>query len=67
MIDPSQLPALWGNYASIAGLIFLAALVWLIPARLVFSEAPDGARWRDIRLWATVLIAAQIFLYLIFK
>ena len=81
-MDPTDIPAVWGNYASIAGLLFLALLVWLVPTKLIFSEAPDTARWRDIRVWASVrgvvrgpdgpvagataLIAVQIGLYLLF-
>ena len=60
------LPAIWANYLSIAGFVLLALLVWRIPRHLVFEDAPDQARWRDIRLWATVLIGFQIALYSFF-
>ena len=61
-----ELPVAWANYLSMAGFTVLALFVWLIPKRLILSEAPDASRWRDIRVWATVLILVQIGLYAIF-
>ena len=61
-----ELPVAWANYLSMAGFAFLALFVWLIPRRLILSEAPDASRWRDIRVWATALIVLQIGLYAIF-
>ncbi len=61
-----ELPVAWANYLSMAGFATLALFVWLIPKRLILSEAPDASRWRDTRVWATVLILVQIGLYAIF-
>ena len=61
-----ELPVAWANYLSMAGFAFLALFVWLIPRRLILSEAPDASRWRDIRVWATALIVLQIGLYAVF-
>jgi len=66
-MDLSSLPVAWANYLSIAGFVFLAVLVWLIPRALIYTEAKDQSRWRDIRIWATVLIAAQLTLYTLFQ
>jgi len=63
MID---LPVVWANYISIAGFVFLAVLVWAIPRELIYADATDQARWRDIRIWATILIIVQILLYIFF-
>lgn len=65
-MDLSQLPVAWANYISIAGFLFLGGMVWLIPKSLIYTEAKDQSRWRDIRLWATVLIAMQLAIYSIF-
>ena len=65
-MDLSQLPVAWANYISIAGFLFLGGMVWLIPKSLIYTEAKDQSRWRDIRLWATVLIAMQLVIYSIF-
>ena len=63
MID---LPVVWANYISIVGFLFLGILVWAIPKRLIYTDASDQAKWRDIRVWATVLIGFQVTLYLVF-
>ena len=62
-----DLPVVWANYASISGFILLAVLVWLIPKKLIYAQAPDQARWRDIRLWASILILMQVTLYVLFQ
>ncbi|MEE2785207.1 MAG: hypothetical protein VYE04_17715 [Pseudomonadota bacterium] len=61
-----DLPVAWANYISIAGFLLLGIIVWAIPRALIFAEASDKASWRDIRIWATVLIGIQLSLYLIF-
>ena len=63
----ATLPLEWANYLSIIGFLCLFVLVWLIPQQAVYEDAPDQSRWRDIRLWATVLIAIQLFLYAVFN
>ena len=63
----SELPVVWANYFSIAGFLFLAVVVWAIPRELIYKDAVDQSRWRDIRLWASVLITIQVPLYLIFN
>ncbi|HOJ30361.1 MAG TPA: hypothetical protein PL059_14950 [Spirochaetota bacterium] len=58
---------LW--YAKVtAMLIFLGMLVvaWLLPYNFVVQGAPDKKRWRDLRLWATLLTIVQLFIYYIF-
>jgi|TARA_B100000953_G_C17817510_1_gene357413 uncharacterized membrane protein len=61
-----ELPVAWANYISIAGFLFLGIIVWAIPRALIFAEASDKSSWRDIRIWATVLIGIQLGLYLVF-
>ena len=41
-------------------------LLLLIDKRLVLAESPDTNRWRDLRLWASVLITVQLGLYVLF-
>ncbi len=65
-MDLSTLPVAWANYLSILGFLVLGTLVWLIPKNVIFTEAPDQSRWRDMRLWASVLIAMQLALYTLF-
>jgi len=65
-MDITTLPVAWANYISMGGFFLLGVIVWLIPRRLIYAGAPDGAIWRDIRIWATVLIAMQVILYALF-
>ncbi|MEM9620586.1 MAG: hypothetical protein AAF993_02985 [Pseudomonadota bacterium] len=65
--DPDRLPVIWANYVSIGAFVVLAILVWLIPRRLIFADAKDQAAWRDIRWWATALIALQLTIYATFN
>lgn len=61
-----DLPTAWANYVSIVGFLFVALVVWAIPRRLIYQDAPDHAAWRDIRIWASVLVSIQLVLYLVF-
>ena len=61
-----DLPVTWANYISIGGFLFLGVLVWAIPKQLIYADASDQAKWRDIRVWATVLIVFQVTLYMMF-
>jgi hypothetical protein len=63
----TTLPLEWANYISIIGFLCLFVIVWLIPKQTVYEDAPNQSRWRDIRLWATLLIAIQLFLYAVFN
>ncbi|MGV7927879.1 MAG: hypothetical protein AB2L13_03060 [Spirochaetota bacterium] len=42
------------------------ATVWSLPKEFVYFGAPDRARWRDLRVWATVLLAVQCGIYYVF-
>ena len=65
-MDLSHLPLSLANYLSIMGFVCLLVLVWLVPRNIVYEDAPDQSRWRDIRFWATILIAFQVLLYGLF-
>ncbi|MGB1342027.1 MAG: hypothetical protein ACPHAN_15730 [Pseudomonadales bacterium] len=66
-MDLANLPLEWANYLSIFGFLCLFALVWFIPRHAVFEDAPDQSRWRDIRLWASLLIVLQLVIYAVFN
>ncbi len=66
-MDPAYLPLEWANYLSMIGFVFLLFLVWLIPRKVVYDDAPDQSLWRDIRLWATLLITFQLLIYAVFN
>ena len=55
----------WGKWVFAAALALL--LVWLIlmPARLI-RQPPGIPWWRKVRLWAIVVCAIQLAIYVIF-
>lgn len=62
----SELPVAWSLPATFAAFALLLVVVWTIPRDSVVAGAPDRAPWRDLRLWATVLIVVQLGTYLLF-
>lgn len=52
-----------GALALFAGVL---VFIWRLPAEFIFHEAPDRAWWRDLRIWATALLAFQCVIYYIF-
>ncbi len=61
-----SLPLVW---AKVAGTIFfLLVMLWALlrPREYVFRGAPDRKAWRDLRLWAAVVLLVQIILYIEF-
>lgn len=59
-------PVAWALPASFVAFVVLLAIVWTIPHEVVMRGAPDGARWRDLRIWATALVVVQLGIYLAF-
>jgi hypothetical protein len=41
-------------------------LVWSLPRHYVYAEGEVNARWKDLRIWATLLLLIQLLLYRIF-
>jgi O-antigen/teichoic acid export membrane protein len=60
-------PLAWGVGVTVA--LYLLVLIWAVtrPRGVIFRGAPDGARWRDLRLWVVPLLLVQIVLYLVFR
>jgi uncharacterized membrane protein len=61
----SALPVGLALPATFAAFAVLLVVVWSIPRDSVIAGAPDGARWRDLRLWATALVVVQLGIYLL--
>ena len=55
---------IWAKLGALTIFALLLLLVWSTPRERVFSGARDEAPWRDLRLWATLLILLQALLYL---
>ena len=59
-----SMPVAWALPLSVLAFVVLLGVVWFVPRETVLRGAPDDAPWRDLRLWATVLVAVQIGVYL---
>ena len=62
----SRIPLYWAVVVAVALFAGIAVWAWFRPASYIYAGAPDRARWRDLRIWATVLMLIQIVLYVIF-
>lgn len=57
---------MWVAQACAIGLFAAAAIfTWCLPRRFVYLGAPDNARWRDLRIWATLILVPYMVIYLI--
>ncbi len=62
----SNIPLFWGKV--VAAIFFLSVIIWawFRPKHYILAGAPDKKIWRDLRIWATILLIIQITLYFIF-
>lgn len=52
--------------ACVVGLYAVAVIwVWTLRREFVFRGAPDHAWWRDLRIWATLIIVPYVAIYLV--
>lgn len=60
------IPLGWARVLAV--ILFGGTIVWawFRPREYIFRGAPTQRRWRDLRIWATILMLIQIFLYLRF-
>lgn len=58
---------LWSVKVLVIG-IFAGLAIWAMtmPGDHAFRGAPDRAWWRDVRIWAVVVIGLEIIPYLFF-
>jgi hypothetical protein len=61
-----DLPLWSAKVGAVVLFLLILSATWVIPRKDIYSGAPDRARWRDLRIWATLLILAQFVLYSIF-
>ena len=52
------------RYFACAYMIIILALAWILPQSLGYNETLR--KWKDIRIWSTVLIVIQVMLYMVF-
>ena len=63
----TDLPTSWANTITMLLFGLLLIILWSFPRRFVLRGAPDQSRWRDIRIWATVLVFVQLGIYTVFR
>jgi hypothetical protein len=61
-----QLPAWYAKVCTAVLFVSIISFVWTLPKKFVYQGAPDGKRWRDLRIWATILILIQSVIYAFF-
>lgn len=59
-------PLNWARASIIMIYILILVAVWFLKNSYIFQGAPDQKWWRNLKLWATVAIATQLFAYLYF-
>jgi len=62
----ADLPLWWGKVVAVVCFFGMAIWAWRRPRSFIFEGAPDNHRWRDLRVWASVLMGIQIVIYLAF-
>ena len=62
----AELPLVWGKVVAVVAFVGIAVWAWKRPKSFVYQGAPDSKRWRDLRLWASILMVVQIVIYLSF-
>lgn len=67
VMDATVAIPLWGVKVMVIAM-FAGLALWALsmPAEYVYKGAPDNARWRDVRIWAVVVIGLEIIPYLFF-
>jgi hypothetical protein len=60
------LPLWWGKVIAVAFFLAIAVWAWRRPRSYIYKDAPDNHGRRDLRVWASVLMAIQILIYLAF-
>ena len=62
----ASIPLWWGKVVAVVAFVGIAVWAWFQPRRFVLKGAPDNRNWRDLRVWASILMAIQIVIYLSF-
>lgn len=60
------IPLYWGKIIAVLGFTGMVVWTWFRPRSFVMHGAPDNRGWRDLRIWASCLLAVQVVLYLAF-
>jgi len=56
----------WAKFIVIMAFVVPWIFALLQKRSYLYQGAPDNARWRDLKIWATIVVAIQISIYIIF-
>jgi hypothetical protein len=62
----ASLPLWWGKAIAVVFFLAIGVWAWRRPRSYIYRGAPDNHGWRDPRVWASVLKAVQILIYMAF-
>ena len=54
------------SYVMIAAFVFTAIWAWTFRRNYIMAGAPTQRHWRDLRIWAVIMMAVQSALYIYF-
>ncbi len=60
-------PIVWASAATVLIFLILLIVVWSKKRDEVLEGAKDKRAWRDLRIWATLLIGVQLIIYYLFS
>ena len=60
----NQVPLFWAIIITVILYIVMIIWTWTRPQKYIFAGAPNNKAWRDLRLWATLLMIFQIIIYI---
>ncbi len=62
-MDFSRIPLYWGVILTV--ILYLGIGLWAIfrPKEYIYEGVPNKARWKDLRIWAVVLVIIQIIIH----
>jgi hypothetical protein len=56
----------WGKVFAVVFFVGMIVWTWFRPRKYIYEDSPDKNRWRDLRIWATVLLGIQVVFYIVF-
>ncbi|MDZ7373655.1 MAG: hypothetical protein ONB23_06760 [candidate division KSB1 bacterium] len=62
----AAVPLGWVKIIVMALFALVVVWVWSLPSSYLYRGAPDRRAWRNLKLWATFVVAFQAFLYWVF-
>lgn len=62
----NSIPLVYAKVAAMSLFLMIVVISWMLPGEFIFSGAPDRKKWRDLRVWGTVIVLLQFIIYALF-